>query len=135
MSRIDSVISEQLTATFLRGLLSTPAGRAHLLNQAADAESSDENAIFERVGQRDSRSNHLGERIEPRKVLAFDEFRIFILGDGESKLREIDRFVRVVGHRRQCVVEFHVRIVARKIETRTQEIANRYTVGGRIYRP
>src|SRR5689334_21272422 len=38
-----------LTARFLKTLLATPAGRAHLLNSVADAESSDEGAIFERL--------------------------------------------------------------------------------------
>jgi tRNA isopentenyl-2-thiomethyl-A-37 hydroxylase MiaE len=39
----------KITARFLHTLLSTPAGRAHLLNSVADAESSDEGAIFERL--------------------------------------------------------------------------------------
>ena len=42
-------LNDRLTARFLKGLLATPAGRAHLLNQAADAESTDEGAIFDRL--------------------------------------------------------------------------------------
>ena len=44
-----STFLHKLTARFLKTLLSTPAGRAHLLNGVADAESSDEGAIFERL--------------------------------------------------------------------------------------
>jgi rubrerythrin len=39
-------LNEKMTARFLTGLLATPAGRAHLLNQVADAESTGEGAIF-----------------------------------------------------------------------------------------
>ena len=41
--------NERITARFLKGLLATPRGRAHLLNQVADAEGSDEGAIFDRL--------------------------------------------------------------------------------------
>ncbi len=41
--------SARLTSRFLRGLLSTDRGQAHLLNQIAEAESTDEGAIFERL--------------------------------------------------------------------------------------
>ncbi len=44
-----ATLNEFMTSRFLRGLLSTPAGRAHLLNQVADAEATDEGAIFERL--------------------------------------------------------------------------------------
>jgi rubrerythrin len=42
-------VAEQLTAVFLKGLLSRPEGRAHLLNSVADAEDTGEAAIFERL--------------------------------------------------------------------------------------
>jgi rubrerythrin len=42
-------LNEFMTSRFVRGLLSTRAGRAHLLNQVADAEATDEGAIFERL--------------------------------------------------------------------------------------
>jgi len=42
-------LNQRLTARFLRGLLATPAGRAHLLNEIADAEATDEGAIFDRL--------------------------------------------------------------------------------------
>ena len=42
-------LAQPLTRRFLRGLVSTAAGRAHVLSQAADAESTDEGAIFDRL--------------------------------------------------------------------------------------
>ncbi len=42
-------ISERINLSFLRRLLATPGGRAHLLTQVSDAEGSDEARIFEKV--------------------------------------------------------------------------------------
>lgn len=42
-------IHDQLTARFMKGMLATPRGRAHVLNQVADAEATDEGAIFDRL--------------------------------------------------------------------------------------
>lgn len=42
----------QLARTFLNSLLSTPRGRAHMLTQAALAESDDEGALFEHIATR-----------------------------------------------------------------------------------
>ncbi len=42
-------LREWLTLRFTRRLLSTPEGRAHVLNQIADAESNGENQVFEHV--------------------------------------------------------------------------------------
>lgn len=44
-----SILQEKLEATFMRKLFATPAGRAHLFNQAADAEGSDESELFDRL--------------------------------------------------------------------------------------
>ncbi|MEO6572545.1 MAG: ferritin-like domain-containing protein [Polyangiaceae bacterium] len=42
-------INERLTLRFLSNLLGTPAGRAHMLNQCADAEATDEGEMFDRI--------------------------------------------------------------------------------------
>lgn len=42
-------LNKKLNTLFLEKVLSTPAGRAHVLNQAADAEGSDEAGFFERL--------------------------------------------------------------------------------------
>jgi len=42
-------INDQLTRLFMRHLLETPEGRAHLLNQVADAEDNGEASVFDQV--------------------------------------------------------------------------------------
>ena len=42
-------IHAALTLRFMKGMLSSPRGRAHVLNQVADAEATDEGAIFDRL--------------------------------------------------------------------------------------
>src|SRR5437762_979970 len=41
--------SERVSLRFLRHVVATPAGRAYILQQVADAESSDEGAIFDHL--------------------------------------------------------------------------------------
>jgi hypothetical protein len=43
------ILSEQITARFFTRLLSTPEGRAHVLAQAAEAESNGEGGVFDRL--------------------------------------------------------------------------------------
>ncbi|MEO6953065.1 MAG: ferritin-like domain-containing protein [Polyangia bacterium] len=42
-------IRDTLTARFMKGMLATKKGQAHILNQVADAEATDEGAIFDRL--------------------------------------------------------------------------------------
>lgn len=42
-------LNERLTLRYLTHLLGTPAGRAHVLNQCAEAEATDEGEMFDRI--------------------------------------------------------------------------------------
>lgn len=42
-------LNERLTLRYMTHLLETPAGRAHVLNQCADAEATDEGEMFDRI--------------------------------------------------------------------------------------
>ena len=55
-------LRDGLQLRYLRRMVKTPAGRAFLLNQLADAESNGENQVFERPSSRSSprRSLHSG---------------------------------------------------------------------------
>ena len=46
---LEDRLTTLLSGRFLHGLFASPAGRAFLLNQAADAEGTDEGAIFDRL--------------------------------------------------------------------------------------
>ncbi len=46
---MDANVSERISLRFLRHIVATPEGRAYLLTQVADAEGSDEGAIFDHL--------------------------------------------------------------------------------------
>jgi rubrerythrin len=95
----DLTFNQQMTARFLRGLLSTPSGRAHLLNQVADAEATDEGAIFERLLQHvtDPKLRHMIERHQADELRHAELFRGCLARQGvdpgpvPAHLRLLDR--------------------------------------------
>jgi rubrerythrin len=101
-----TTIHDWLSARFLRGLLATPRGRAHLLNQVADAEATDEGAIFERLlaHVEDPKLRHMIERHQADELRHAELFRGCLsrtgveVGPVPAHLRLLDRLDERAGH-------------------------------------
>jgi rubrerythrin len=102
----EATINDWLTARFLRGLLATPRGRAHLLNQVADAEGTDEGAIFDRLlaHVEDPKLRHMIERHRADELRHATLFRGCLartgvdVGPVPAHLRLLDRLDAHAGH-------------------------------------
>ena len=98
-------IREQLTICFARRLLQTPEGRAHVLNQVADAESNGENQVFEHVLRhvKDPSLRKMIEKHQADEVRHEQLFRACLPRTGvdpgpvPAHLKLIDRLDRAVG--------------------------------------
>ena len=98
-------LREWLTLRFTRRLLSTPEGRAHVLNQIADAESNGENHVFEHVLKHvdDSALRKMIEKHQADEIRHEQLFRACVERNGivphpvPSGLKLIDRLDRAVG--------------------------------------
>ena len=112
MSLFD-VLTKPLTNHFIAGLLSTPAGRAHVLNQVADAEATDEGAIFDRLLAHvdDPKLVQMIERHQADELRHADMFRESLAATGidpgpvPAHLRLLDRIDALAGHVMQKPVE------------------------------
>jgi len=98
-------LNEKMTARFLTGLLATPDGRAHLLNQVADAEATGESAIFEHLlaHVEDQKLRHMVERHQADEVRHAELFRECLQRTGVEPtpvpphLRLLDRLDALAG--------------------------------------
>jgi rubrerythrin len=96
---------EQMTLSFARRLLATPEGRAHVLNQIADAESNGESQVFEHVLAHvdDPKLRKMIEKHQADEVRHEQMFRACLKKTGldpgpvPSHLKLIDRLDRAVG--------------------------------------
>jgi rubrerythrin len=98
-------LREWLTLRFTRRLLSTPEGRAHVLNQIADAESNGENQVFEHVLAHvdDPQLRKMIEKHQADEIRHEQLFRVCVERTGVNPgpvpphLKLIDRLDRAVG--------------------------------------
>ncbi len=98
-------LREWLTLRFTRRLLSTPEGRAHVLNQIADAESNGENQVFEHVLAHvdDPALRKMIEKHQADEIRHEQQFRACLERTGvdpgpvPANLKVIDRLDRAVG--------------------------------------
>jgi rubrerythrin len=98
-------LRQQLTLRFARRLLKTPEGRAHVLNQVADAESNGENQVFEHVLRhvQDPALRKMIEKHQADEVRHEQLFRACLPRTGvdpgpvPAHLKLIDRLDRAVG--------------------------------------
>ncbi len=98
-------LREQMTLRFARRLLKSEKGRAHVLNQIADAESNGENQVFEHVLKHvdDPALRKMIEKHQADEIRHEQQFRACLKRTGvepgpvPSNLKLIDRLDRAVG--------------------------------------
>ena len=98
-------LRDRLTLSFARRLISTKEGRAHLLNQLADAESNGENQVFEHVLAHvdDPRLRKMIEKHQADELRHAELFRAAVARTGvvpgpvPAHLKLIDRLDKAVG--------------------------------------
>lgn len=99
-------LRERVTLAFMKRLLGTAEGRAHLLNQVADAESNGENQVFEHVLAHidDPKLRKMVEKHQADEIRHEQMFRACVERTGiqpgavPSHLKLIDRLDAAIGH-------------------------------------
>lgn len=98
-------LRNELTERFARRLLATPGGRAHVLNQIADAEANGENQVFEHVLRHvdDPQLRKMVEKHQADEIRHEQLFRACVSRTGvdpapvPAELKLIDRLDEAVG--------------------------------------